>query len=260
MTIQGKTELPDGYPDPNFQGGFVNGSFSIRVADSPCGPIDVIGYDHELKLALAPRQLRIPERGSAIVLPITPTKVHAWAGLTSQLVNGCYALVPGGSYLFEGKGIVIHTPNYLGLSQMGGPIEARGRLRYIDGCSDSLLICPALHGEPCLNHLHIPPDINQSQHVHPSDRIGIIIRGTGVCQTPVMEHQLRSGMFWRIPAGGVHSFHTGPYSSLEVFAWHPDSEFGPSHDWHPMLNRTIVDGAPASDDRHAEIRTKEINR
>jgi len=246
-------------PDPNFTGQQVSGDIEIEIPDSPCGRIHVFGYETVSPLSpFRQKEIPIPEGGSAIILPITPTKVHCYRGVTAQLVAGCFAQVPGTSFIFEGRGIVIHTPDYAGLTQIGGPIESRGRLKYIDGCSDSLLVCPALYGEPCLNHLHIPGSINQSQHTHPSDRIGIIIRGQGECRTPVATYPLKEGMFWRIPAGGIHSFHTSERSSLEVFAWHPDSEFGPRHDDHPMLTRTIVDGSPASDERHVGIRTKEI--
>jgi len=69
--------------------------------------------------------------------------------------------------------------------QFGGPLEATGRLRYVDGCSDTLLVCPPRLGEPCLNHLHIPPHTQQSEHFHPSLRIGVIARGAGVCHTGV---------------------------------------------------------------------------
>jgi hypothetical protein len=33
---------------------------------------------------------------------------------------------------------------------------------------------------------------------------------------------------------------------LDVFAFHPDSDFGPAADDHPMVNRTVVGGVPAS--------------
>jgi len=52
-------------------------------------------------------------------------------------------------------------------------------------------------------------------------------------------------MGWRIPAGCLHSFFTTD-SSLDVIAWHPDSDFGPTHDDHPMVNLTLVDGISAS--------------
>lgn len=244
--------------DPNFQSASIFDLLNLNIPDSPAGPIEVIGFDHrKLKLSTKKSQTIIPGKGSAVVLPIEPIKVHAYGGMTAQLVAGCFAVVPGGSVIFEGAGIAIYTPDFVGLTQFGGPIEATGRLKYIDGCSDSLVVCPPLYGQACLNHLHIPPGINQSQHVHPSDRIGIIIRGGGECRTPEATHALKPGMFWRIPTGGIHSFHTTD-RALEVFAWHPDSEFGPRHEDHPMLTRTIVDGAPASDPRHENIRTKEI--
>ena len=52
-------------------------------------------------------------------------------------------------------------------------------------------------------------------------------------------------MGWHIPAGCLHSFFTTD-SSLDVIAWHPDSDFGPTHDDHPMVNLTLVDGISAS--------------
>ena len=32
---------------------------------------------------------------------------------------------------------------------------------------------------------------------------------------------------------------------MAVIAYHPDSDFGPTHEVHPMINRTIVDGVSA---------------
>jgi hypothetical protein len=40
---------------------------------------------------------------------------------------------------------------------------------------------------------------------------------------------------------------------MDVIAWHPDSDFGPEDDDHPMVNRTIVDGVSAA--KIADIRT-----
>lgn len=217
----------------------------IEVPESPTGPITIRSWRAEL--------LVIPQSGSACVLPILPTTL-SWHRLTAFVEPGCYAVVPGGAVIHTGAGLVIYTPQYIGLPQIGGPAEDVGRLKYIDGCSDSLLVCPAQKGEPCLNLLHLPPGTQQTEHTHPSDRIGIILRGAGVCRTPEGETPLGPGMFWHIPTEHRHSFHTEG-ESLDVFAWHPDSDFGPSHDWHPMINRTIVDGSPANDARHQGIRT-----
>jgi hypothetical protein len=31
-----------------------------------------------------------------------------------------------------------------------------------------------------------------------------------------------------------------------VVAYHPESDYGPTHEAHPMINRTMVGGVPAS--------------
>jgi quercetin dioxygenase-like cupin family protein len=124
---------------------------------------------------------------------------------------------------------VIEIRGYRGLRQIGGPIEPMGRLRYIDGCTDTLLVCPPRLGEPCLNHLHIPPGTDQSAHTHPSVRIGVIARGHGVCRTADGDYRLRPGLGWIIPTGLRHAFATAG-EALDVLAWHPDSDFGPTDD------------------------------
>lgn len=137
-----------------------------------------------------------------------------------------------------GQGIIIDLAGYLGLRQLGGPLEATGRLRYIDGCTDTLLVSPPRLGEPCLNHLHIPPNTDQSQHTHPSIRVGVIMSGVGECITSARSYSLQAGMAWWIPTGARHSFRTAQ-EPLDVIAWHPDSDFGPTDHNHPMLNKTI---------------------
>jgi hypothetical protein len=154
-----------------------------------------------------------------------------------------FFVLPGAGEIegdWGGRGLVISRLGYRGLRQIGGPLEAEGRLRYIDGCSDTLLVCPPLLGEPCLNHLHIPAHTCQSIHTHPSVRIGAILKGRGECHTPQGVFPLQPGLAWYIPTGCLHSFVTTE-SSLDVVAWHPDSDFGPTHENHPMINRTILE-------------------
>ena len=140
-----------------------------------------------------------------------------------------------------GRGLVISRLDYRGLWQIGGPLEEDGRLQYIDGCTDTLLVCPPRLGEPCLNHLHIPPRTHQSPHTHPSERIGVILSGRGECRTPEGVFPLSPGMGWRIPTGCLHSFLTQE-EALNVVAWHPDSDFGPTDENHPMRNKTLLAG------------------
>lgn len=171
---------------------------------------------------------------------VTAGEVHAELGAARFTLHAEHYLAsPGTGRVRGGRGLLIEQRGYRNLRQLGGPLEASGRLRYVDGCSDTLLVCPPRLGEPCLNHLHIPAHTRQSVHTHPTLRLGVIARGTGLCHTAYGEVALRPGLGWLIPAGLTHGFSTGT-QALDVFAWHPDSDFGPTDADHPMLNRTCL--------------------
>ena len=128
---------------------------------------------------------------------------------------------------------------------MIGESEKRGRLSYIDGCTDSLLVMPPRLGDPWLNYLHFPMGIDQTQHLHPSIRMGIVIGGKGEAfQKPDgkqkgWEEDLSKGMMFCLEEGEIHSFRTAE-NYMDIIAYHPDSDFGPSDTNHPMLNRTYI--------------------
>lgn len=164
--------------------------------------------------------------------------------------------------------LIIERIGYHGVFMIGGAIEEKGRLKYIDGCTDSLLIPPVKLGDPCFNHLHFPAGINQTMHTHPSMRVGLVARGHGECITPFGNIPLFPGQIFIIhqETGANASGHDGkeyPVGShcfrtfdgtMDVIAYHPDSDFGPKDEDHPMINRTIVDGVSA---KHIDdIRTK----
>jgi hypothetical protein len=151
-----------------------------------------------------------------------------------------FAVLSEPGELAGGDGMVIELAGYHGLRQLGGPLEPSGRLRYVDGCSDTLLAAPPRLGEPCLNHLHIPAHTLQSRHTHDSLRVGVIARGHGVCRTDAGDHPLREGLGWLIPTGLSHCFYTAE-QALDVFAFHPDSDYGPTDGCHPMINRTNLE-------------------
>ncbi len=159
------------------------------------------------------------------------------------LGSGMYFAVPGALSISgpEARGVVISRLDYRSLFLIGGPIEREGRLRYIDGCTDSLLIPPVLRGDACLNLLHIPAHTKQSQHTHPSERLGLILSGSGLCVTPEESIELSPQQVFRIRTGGQHSFHTAD-QDLRVLAYHPESDFGPTHEDHPMINKTLFEG------------------
>lgn len=136
-----------------------------------------------------------------------------------------------------------------------GYVESFGRLKYINGCHDSLLASPIKKGDPCFSALYMPTGINQTLHTHPSTRCGVIDLGEAVCETPEAQHQLAPGMIFFLPRDGWHKFRTDlKDTTMRLLAYHPDSDFGATDEDHPMLNRTLVDGVSAKD--MPEVRTK----
>lgn len=175
---------------------------------------------------------------------------------TVEVPAGGYCSLPGvASIDGDGEALIVTRIGYRGFFTIGGPIERTGRLRYIDGCSDSVLIAPPLLGDPCLNFLSVPPGIDQTAHTHPSIRVGIIVSGSGVCRSPTGEQPLRPKDVFILPRDMVHSFHTLD-DSLRIVVYHPDSDCGPSDDQHPMVTRTLVGGISAA--LLPEIRTVDL--
>jgi mannose-6-phosphate isomerase-like protein (cupin superfamily) len=132
---------------------------------------------------------------------------HASGGF--RLSTGMYFSAPGATTIHgNGTGIVISRLDYDGFFSIGGPVEQRGRLKYIDGCTDSLLVPPVMMGDACLNLLYFPPGVGQTHHTHPSMRVGMVVRGRGECITLSGSVPLVAGGVFVIPAEGIHGFVT----------------------------------------------------
>ena len=178
----------------------------------------------------------------------------ASADFTLTLSAGQYFALPGPARLAGGAGFAVGIAagddGHRALPAVGGPIESVGRLRYIDGCTDTLLLAPARLGDPCLNALYFPPATDQTPHTHPSLRAGVVAAGAGECVTPDGVTPLTPGTVFLIPPHRRHAFRTGPAAgetdaaapALTVIAFHPDTDTGPTDEDHPMRNRTILNG------------------
>lgn len=167
--------------------------------------------------------------------------------------KGAYFSIAG-NFLIEPKYASKDDPLVVLIKRFGyrgqtmfGTVEKHGRLSYIDGCSDSLLVYPPRLGDPCLNHLHFPPGILQTQHTHPTVRMGIVSNGKGKAfRVPSAgntgwESDLSEGCVFLLNEQEQHSFRTSETDSvMDVIAYHPDSDFGPTDADHPMINRTYV--------------------
>lgn len=175
--------------------------------------------------------------------------LHA-RGLDITASVGAYFSMPGATKLrADGITVVIERFGYRCLPLVGS-IEEQGRLAYIDGCSDTILVAPARLGDPVLNLLHFPSGVRQTVHSHPSIRLGVVARGEGFAFGPKSGSgsgggewriALKPGGMFLLPAHQAHAFSTAESgSSLDIIAYHPDSDWGPTDGIHPMLNRTYI--------------------
>jgi hypothetical protein len=179
-----------------------------------------------------------------------------FAGHCYVLPVGMYFMVPGPTVIRGLTGYVCVRRNYRGTLSFGGPVEHRGRLKYIDGCSDTLLIAPMVRGDPCLNLLYAPGGVSQTPHTHPSVRVGLVLSGGGICRSSTTGQQpLERGFIFVLDAGELHSFHTVD-QDLRIIVYHPETDFGPTHENHPMVNRTEIDGVSVAG--NLDLQTKVI--
>lgn len=204
-------------------------------------------------------------------LEVPYAKKQDLGGLKVQLQEGAYFAVPGEFKIAPKAGRIktaqaeggepgdpegdLHEPMVVLIHRFGfkgqlsiGRMEKKGRLSYIDGCSDTMLVYPPRMGDPVFNHLHFPPGILQTQHTHPSIRLGIVARGSGISFGPkklgepeMWEHELSQGCVFMLHEQEMHSFQTVKSGEpMDVIAYHPDSDWGPTDANHPMLNRTYI--------------------
>jgi mannose-6-phosphate isomerase-like protein (cupin superfamily) len=166
-------------------------------------------------------------------------------GRTHLFDAGCYGSFFGAARVTgEGSALLVSTAGYRSQTLVGGPVEEFGRLRYVDGCTTSLLLPPPVRGEPCLNFMHLPCQIAQTMHTHPSFRVGLILSGNGKCEAVDAVHSFAPGTVFFIPEDTPHSFQSQD-ETLRIVIYHPDSDCGPTHTDHTMLNRTFVEGQSA---------------
>jgi quercetin dioxygenase-like cupin family protein len=173
--------------------------------------------------------------------------LHA-EGLDATVSAGAFFAIPGSFSLdvSDAKVVCVERAGFRGLQSLGR-IEDKGRLAYIDGCSDTVLCTPARLGDPVFNHLHFPPGIVQTLHSHPSIRIGVVARGNGTAYGPAdksgkagWERPLVKGAVFLLHAHEIHAFRTSGGGSMDIIAYHPDSDWGPTDGVHPMINRTYL--------------------
>lgn len=170
-------------------------------------------------------------------------------GRRMPLPEGYHFCVNGAATVESyGTGIVSSAEGFAGMNQFGGPLENEGRLRYVDGCSNSLLVHPLRKGDPCFHHLHLEPHTKERPHTHPSLRTLVVYRGEGEAIVPGLGTvHIKRGDAFVIEPNCAHSFNTGEVG-MSLVTYHPDSVVGYTDDNNPMLNNTISDGKSAKRD------------
>lgn len=116
----------------------------------------------------------------------------------------------------------------------------QGNMSYMDGGTNSNAINPSREGDPVVNYVHFPAGMNQTPHVHPSHRIGLVIDGEG--RTDVIGESIRlsRGDLFYMGRMELHHFITEDKPCV-LFVFAPDSETGPTDEVNPLKARTYID-------------------
>lgn len=178
-------------------------------------------------------------------------------GIQASLKDYCYGTFSGTAKISgSGNAIIVSSIDYKSMTLFGGPLENDGRLRYVDGCTNSLLLSPPVLGEPCLNFLNLPAGTHQTPHTHPSIRVGMVVSGNGRCGTATDPLIFEKGSVFIIPPDALHSFQTDE-ENIRIILFHPDSVVGPTDTDQTMLNNTFVEGVSAKNLTDLHTRTEE---
>lgn len=166
---------------------------------------------------------------------------------TNFSINGTFALALNNNLAIrknslKSVGLIIETLGFNNLQNkmaLMQELDIPGHFSYIDNCSNTNLIDPSRNGDPCVNYLYIPKNINQTFHTHPSVRIGIVLSGAGICSLQSDEIPLNQGDTFILDRHELHRFYTKE-NHLSVMVFHPDSDSGPTDDSNPMKSRTYI--------------------
>jgi mannose-6-phosphate isomerase-like protein (cupin superfamily) len=218
---------------------------SVYPLDKQC-ELDFSWMEYPTKITIAPNGETCFDEFSTHFVVVQSGEVQVLhRANTYNLQSGLYGCFPGKT-IIKGfaEALIVSAGQYSGMTIVGGPVEATGRLHYIDGCTSSILVPPPVCGDPCLNFLHLPSNTAQTMHTHPTLRVGLILSGNGQCETAHGMLDFQAGTAFVIPPGADHSFQSQT-ENMRIVIYHPDSDSGPTHTDHTMLNRTYVNGRTA---------------
>lgn len=160
-------------------------------------------------------------------------------------VNGCVQTATGLAFevsTFNGGAVIIDCPGYAHHEDrlyIANALGA-GNLSYMDGGTNTTAINPGRLGDPVINYVHFPAHMEQTLHTHPSHRIGLVLKGSGVVELDREESfKLNPGDVFFMERNELHNF-TCQDEDVVLFVWAPDSGTGPTDEVNPLKVRTYV--------------------
>jgi len=116
-----------------------------------------------------------------------------------------------------------------------------GNLSYMDGGTNTTASNPGRLGLPVVNYVHFPAGMQQTLHTHPSQRIGLILKGKGEIE---LDHgqifPISEGDCWVMERNVLHNFMCNQGEDVTLFVFSPDSGTGPTDEVNPLKVRTYV--------------------
>jgi mannose-6-phosphate isomerase-like protein (cupin superfamily) len=220
---------------------------AIEVVDVGANINQDYPQDHYVLQTWSDREVVLNDLGTHFGYVFTGRSQLKQTDSTYPLSAGMYFALPNTGVIAgnNSSGFVITCGGFQHTFTLGGPVQSWGKFAYIDGGKTDILLPPMQQGDPGLYGLHFPPGVDQTMHDHESDRVVLVVSGTGCCLTPNQRCDFIPGMVLRIPRGEKHKFMTTD-RGLSMVIFHPDSEMGFSDTNHPMLIQTYVDGVSAA--------------
>lgn len=141
----------------------------------------------------------------------------------------------GTAVVIEYMGIRLLESRYYVQDRLG-----MGNLSYIDGGTNTTAVNPGRLGDPVINYVHFPAGMRQTLHTHPSHRVGVVLKGSGLVELDNSEFSLKQGDAFFLQRNVLHNFMCPYNEDVVLFVFAPDSGTGPTDEVNPLKIRTYV--------------------
>lgn len=141
----------------------------------------------------------------------------------------------GSAVVIEYKGIQLSESRYYVQDKLG-----MGNLSYMDGGTNTTAVNPGRLGDPVVNYVYFPAGMKQTLHTHPSHRVGMVLKGSGLVELDNGNFELNQGDVFFMQRNVLHNFMCPNGEDVVLFVFAPDSGTGPTDEVNPLKIRTYV--------------------